>query len=207
MRNDATLQAFPELPLDAAVIIDAIGKRNRRVLLFGAMGTGKSTLAAQLAATLSLHQRSCWCLNTDPGSPAFGPPGCVSVARWTQDAWEVVDYAALCTLDAGRFRLPLVTAVRTLAKQLPGETALIDLPGVVRGASGRELLPALFEATAADTVLAMVTAGKAPPLQDELHSLAADVYLVNAAPEAKQPKSVPGQVNKSPCYKPGAPQP
>ncbi len=187
MRNDVTLKAFPELPLDAAVIIDAIGKQNRRVLLFGAMGTGKSTLAAQLAATLSLHKQPCWCLNADPGSPAFGPPGCISIARWSQDAWEVVDVAALCTLDAGRFRLPLVTAVRALAKQLPGATVLIDLPGVIRGASGRELLPALFDATAADTVLTLVSGDKAPPLQDELGSLATDVYLVHAAVEAKRP--------------------
>ncbi|MGD8934554.1 MAG: Clp1/GlmU family protein, partial [Gammaproteobacteria bacterium] len=187
MRNDVTFQSFPELPLDAAAIIDAIGRQNRRILLFGAMGTGKSTLAAQLAATLSRHQRSCWCLNADPGSPAFGPPGCVSIARWLQDAWEVIDYAALCTLDAGRFRLPLVNAVHSLTKLLPGNTVLIDLPGVVRGAGGRELLPALFEVTAADTVLALFTRDKEPPLLDELHSLAADVYLVHAALAAKRP--------------------
>jgi ribonuclease BN (tRNA processing enzyme) len=187
MRNEIVRRAFAELPLDAAAIIDAIGKQGRRILLFGAMGTGKSTLAAQIAATLSLHHRSCWCLNADPGSPAFGPPGCVSIAAWLQDAWKVVDVAALCTLNAGRFRLPLVTAVRTLAKQLPREMTLIDLPGVVRGVSGRELLPALFEATAADTVIALASGGKTPPLLDELLSLAADVYLVHAAIGAKRP--------------------
>jgi ribonuclease BN (tRNA processing enzyme) len=187
MDNATVHHTFSELQLDAAAIVDALCKQDRRVLLFGAMGTGKSTLAAQIAATLSLSGRSCWCLNADPGSPAFGPPGCVSIARWQQDAWELVDYAALCTLDAGRFRLPLVSAVRMLAKQLPGATVLIDLPGVVRGTGGRELLPALCEAAAADTVLALTAADRPPPLLDELHSLAADIYLVHAAAEARRP--------------------
>ena len=187
MHNNVVRQSFTELPLDAAAIVDAVMRQDRRVLLYGPMGTGKSTLAAQIAATLSLSRRSCWCLSADPGSPAFGLPGCVSIARWQQDAWDVVAYAALCTLDAGRFRLPLVSAVRLLAKQLPDDTVLIDSPGVVRGVSGRELLQALFETTAADTVLALTAHDRSPPLADELHTLSADVYLVQAAAEARRP--------------------
>jgi len=187
MHNGTPRQPFTELPLDAAAIVDAVMKRERRVLLFGAMGTGKSTLAAQIARTLSLTGRTCWCISADPGSPAFGPPGCVSVARWQQDSWFVIDYAALCTLDAGRFRLPLVNAVRSLAIHITAGTVLIDCPGVVRGVAGRELLQALFEATTADTVLALSAVDRPLPLVDELYTLNADIYLLHAAAEARRP--------------------
>jgi ribonuclease BN (tRNA processing enzyme) len=187
MHNSRSRQAFPELQLDAAAIVDAVMQQDRRVILFGPMGTGKSTLAAQIAFTLSLARRPCWCINADPGSPAFGPPGSASVAEWQKDQWQLVDYAALCTLDAGRFRLPLVSAVTALEKQLPCSTVLIDLPGVVRGVSGRELLQSLSAATAADIVLALAAGDKPPPLLDELRSLSAEIYRVPAADAAKRP--------------------
>ena len=54
---------------------------------------------------------------------------------------------ALCTLDAGRFRLPLVSAVRRLAQRPPPEAVLlVDGPGVVRGIAGAELLPGIVQA-------------------------------------------------------------
>jgi ribonuclease BN (tRNA processing enzyme) len=187
MHHGTPRQPFTELPLDAAAIVDAVMQRDRRVLLFGAMGTGKSTLATQIARTLFLARRTCWCISADPGSPAFGTPGCVSVARWQQDSWGVIDYAALCTLDAGRFRLPLVSAVRSLAINIKDGTVLIDCPGVVRGVAGRELLQALFEATAAETVLALSAIDRSLPLEDELHTLNADIYLLQAAVEARRP--------------------
>ena len=110
------------------------------------MGIGKSTLATQLAVALAQQQQSCWCLNADPGTPAFGVPGTVSLAKWEINHWQVSAHAALCTLDAGRFRLPLVSAVRSLVPQLPDDIVLIDTPGVVRGVAGTELLEALKDA-------------------------------------------------------------
>jgi ribonuclease BN (tRNA processing enzyme) len=93
----------------------------------------------------------------------------------------------LCTLDAGRFRLPLVAAIARLARRARGDALLIDGPGVVRGAAGRELLPALVEATVADAVLVLARAGDALPLAAELAALAVAVFPVAAAPGAARP--------------------
>ena len=187
MKIGKTVHDMPELPLHAASIVKAVMEQDRRVLLFGPMGVGKSTLAAQLAKVLSELQRTCCCLNADPGSPAFGVPGSVSTAVWRDDSWQVTNIAALCTLDAGRFRLPLVSAARMMAQQLPTGMVLIDAPGVVRGVSGRELLQGLVEATAVDAILALTAADRPPPLLEELRALPPDVFVVNAAVEAKRP--------------------
>jgi len=187
MKTGKSVHDMPELALHAAGIVNAVMEHDRRVLLFGPMGVGKSTLAAQLAKVLSELQRTCYCLNADPGSPAFGVPGSVSTAVWRDDGWQVTNIAALCTLDAGRFRLPLVSAARMLAQQLPAGMVLIDAPGVVRGVSGRELLQGLVEATAVDAILALTAADRPPPLLEELRALPLDVFVVNAAVEAKRP--------------------
>jgi len=187
MKTGKAVRNIPVLALQAAGIVNAVMEHDRRLLLFGPMGVGKSTLAAQLAKVLSVLQRPCYCLNADPGSPAFGVPGSVSTAVWRDDSWQVTNIAALCTLDAGRFRLPLVSAARMLAQQLPAGMVLIDAPGVVRGVSGRELLHGLVEATAVDTILALTAADRPPPLLEELQALPLDVFVVNAASEAKRP--------------------
>lgn len=187
MKTSKTVHDLPELTLHAADIVNAVMKHDLRVLLFGPMGVGKSTLAAQLAKVLFDLQRPCCCLNADPGSPAFGVPGSVSTAMWQNENWQVTDIAALCTLDAGRFRLPLVSAVRMLAQQLPAGMVLIDAPGVVRGVAGRELLQGLVDAAAVDAILVLTVHDRPPPLLDELRALPVEVFVVNAATEAKRP--------------------
>ena len=178
---------LPFLPYCAAEIADLVLTHNRRLLLYGPPGVGKSTLAAQLARVLAAAGRNCNCICADPGSPAFGLPGAVSLGAWQADGWQVCAYEALCSLDAGRFRLPLVTAVRRLAQTLDDCVLLIDGPGVVRGIAGRELLQGLCEAATADAVLVLTAAEREPPLFDDLRALAADLYVVHAAEEARRP--------------------
>ncbi len=183
----ASLQDTPALSCSAAEIIEAVFKYARRVLLYGPPGIGKSTLCNRLGHALYKAARPCWCVSADPGSAGFGPPGAISLGKWDTDTWRVTDYSALCTLDAGRFRLPLVSAVQKLTHPALDGVVLIDGPGVVRGVAGRELLVGLLAAARVEAVLALTTAEQSPPLLDELLAMAPDVFLVRASTEAMRP--------------------
>jgi ribonuclease BN (tRNA processing enzyme) len=172
---------------EPSAIIDAVLATDRRVLLTGQAGIGKSTLVEALAAALESVGRACWCIGADPGSPRFGVPGAACLARWQGGRWRLAGMEALCTLDAGRFRLPLVSAVARLAQRPCPGVLLVDGPGVVRGVAGAELLPALVGAAGVEVVLALVRAEGPLPLRQELAALPVAVRAVQAASVAQRP--------------------
>lgn len=175
------------LPAEASAVIDAVLQTDRRVLLMGQPGVGKSTLVQALAEVLGRGGRTCWCIGADPGSPLFGVPGAVCLGRWNDEGWVLAGMEALCTLDAGRFRLPLVSAVARLARQVPPGVLLLDGPGVVRGIAGAELLPSLVQVAGIEVVLTLVREGRPLPLAEELAGLPVDVLVVQAASAAQRP--------------------
>ncbi|WP_430229082.1 AAA family ATPase [Nitrosomonas communis] len=178
---------LPVLAYRPAEIATTVLTHHRRILLHGPPGVGKSTLAAQLAHELNKAGQSCYGICADPGSPAFGFPGAVSLARWQSDDWQMCSYEALCSLNAGRFRLPLVLAIQHLIPSFDDNILLIDAPGVTRGVAGSELLQGLFEVAAVDAVLMLTAAGRPPALLDELRSLTSQIFIVPASVEARQP--------------------
>jgi len=159
----------------------------KHLMLFGESGIGKSTLASDLARSFAKAGRLCLCIDADPGSPSFGPPGAVCLGRWEKKGWQQIALEALCTLDAGRFRLPLTEAVRHLARMAESGILLVDAPGIVRSVAGAELLKGLVEAAAIDTVLVLAFHFEKLPLANELATLGCRVVLVQPSGKARPP--------------------
>jgi ribonuclease BN (tRNA processing enzyme) len=159
-------------------------------MLFGESGMGKTTLARALASELANQDRQAWYLGADPGAPLFTVPGAVSLGLRRDKGWTIQGLVALCTLDAARFRLPLVSAVAELARAVGGGVLLLDMPGVARGVAGAELLESLVQAAAIDLVLVLTRPGHPQPLAQELTSLPAEVVLVAAAGQARKPSAL-----------------
>ncbi|MEH6579590.1 MAG: Clp1/GlmU family protein [Amphritea sp.] len=179
---------------------------DRRVLIFGESGIGKSTLASRLIQLLIASGRHASLLDADPGSPAFGIPGAVcmvdqcptdqvffdrELSEGIYSPWKVRDFEALCSLDAGRFRLPLADLVRRLLARSPqgnAETLIIDAPGVTRGVAAAELLSVLVAAADIDLVLILVRKDQPPPLFNELSACGAQLVFVVAHKQARKPE-------------------
>jgi len=158
-----------------------------RILLTGATGVGKSTLASGIAAALARAGRACACLGCDPGTPAFGIPGAVCLGVWRDEAWTLVDFEPICSLDAGRFRLPLIQSVGRLLARASHERVLIDAPGVVRGTAGAELLAGVVDAARVDVVIVIERDTRAGGLDAGLAALAAPVLRIPAHDGAHAP--------------------
>jgi ribonuclease BN (tRNA processing enzyme) len=154
------------------------------------MGVGKSTLALELASCFSRYYGG-HIMSLDPGSPAFGTPGALNRGWWDGDTFRWAGCHALCSLDAARFRLPLVQAAGLFLNDaveagLSGPL-VIDPPGVVRGVAGAELLTALVKSLQVDVVVALVREGKSLPLAAELGWLPVKVLQLPASPLAGRP--------------------
>ncbi len=159
-----------------------------RLLIWGPLGAGKTWIAEALAQRLAGRGTPCVGITADPGSPGFGVPGALALGRWREGGWRVERLAALCALDAARYRLPLVQALGRLAGEVTEGPLIVDTPGVVRGAVGAELLAAMVEAVRADLVLALLpTEGaEAEAARAALRALTVEVVSVPAAPQARR---------------------
>ncbi len=180
----------PDIERDDIPSMLTLLKPFRRIMLWGEMGTGKSTLAVQLLHRLSLQRKSCLLLELDPGTPPFGVPGtiCLGISRNSEVLGKYI--LPVCTLNSARFRLPLILAARKLmvtSKNHYNEpTYLIDPPGVVRGVGGAELLMALTESLEIDAILVLCKTQDVP-LMNEIAALSSRSFTVRASAAARMP--------------------
>jgi ribonuclease Z len=165
-------------------------KGARRLLFWGARGSGKSTLAMALGPVLAGLRGGCQVLSLDPGTPPFGVPGAVCRGWWAGEDFHWGDLQALCSLDAGRFRLPLLMAALRLARLAEKGAALgpilIEPPMVVRGVGAAELLVALVETLSVDALVVLTRPDKPLPLEAEFTALPCKIVTVSPTPEARR---------------------
>jgi len=177
------------VPTETAGIAAELLAEGRRLVIWGPAGTGKSTLAAALAASLEVRGRRCWGIAADPGSPAFGLPGTLSLGCWGGGSWVIRRRVPLCSLDPLRFRLPAVLALRRIAAAVGQQgTMLIDAPGCVRGAAAVELLLGMVDVLGAQAVLAILPEGgaEAEAARAALAGLRVPVSVVRPSPLARR---------------------
>ena len=88
-------------------------------------------------------------VTADIGAPLFGAPGAIGTGRYEGGGWQLIRVEALCTLDAARFRLPLLIALK---RAVSGD-ALVQLPGITRGMAAAELVTGAITLLGAGAVL------------------------------------------------------
>ncbi|MBY4675219.1 Clp1/GlmU family protein [Marinobacterium arenosum] len=168
-------------------LLHTLKQPQARLLLYGAPGSGKSHLAAELARRLQVAGLPCFCLSADPGAPAFGLPAALNLGCWCDDNWQLLEFEPFCSLNAARFRLPLIEVVGRLAEQVSEHPLIIDAPGVSRGIAAAELLPALVNTCRASSLAVLEQDDELQPLHNELRSLTLPVLPIQAHTEASRP--------------------
>jgi hypothetical protein len=142
------------------------------VLVSGGERSARTRLLIELAAELERLGSEATVVTADIGLPFLGPPGAVTRLRHSGGAWAIERIEPLCTLDAARFRLPLLLACRRALQGDSGAPVLVEIPRLTRGMSASEILTGTVEALDATTVLALGSLGE---LRSELEALGAEV--------------------------------
>ena len=138
---------FPPEALQHA--LDAVSSSPTRALVIGAPGGSGAAFITQIA-----RLRPCNAIFADPGLPFIGLPTTIGLARWDHDGWVGIGTEGLATLDAGRFRSPVVRAVSRLARRVPSDAALwVDAPTLLRGVPAAELMQSLCAAVGANVAI------------------------------------------------------
>ena len=165
-------------------LLETIPRGESRLMLVGESGTGKSTLARALGVAMSARGQTVHCLNTDPGVPAFGPPGSLALGAMQDGDWSPLRVEPLCSLDAARFRLPLVMAIQRLLACCPPGSLIIDTPGLVRGVGGAELIPAIAETAGIDLCVVLAQHAGALAIANELAAMGVRIHNLSPPEQA-----------------------
>ncbi|HEY7698432.1 MAG TPA: hypothetical protein VIE88_08440, partial [Vicinamibacteria bacterium] len=145
------------------------------VVVAGGERAFRARLLSELGVELARHGAEPLLVTADPALPFHGPPGAVTRLRWTSGSWAIERVEPLCTLDAARFRLPVVLACRHALEGAKSVPTFVEVPRLTRGMGSSELLSALVQTLGVETV---VWIGGESELQGEITSLGADLIEV-----------------------------
>jgi ribonuclease BN (tRNA processing enzyme) len=145
------------------------------VLVTGGERVFRARILNEVALDLERHGARPLVVTADPALPFLGPPGAVTRLRRERGEWTLERVEPLCTLDAARFRLPLVLACRRALEGATGTPIFVEVPRLTRGMGSSELLSALVQTLGVETV---VWIGGESELQGEITSLGADLIEV-----------------------------
>ena len=144
------------------------GVERGTLLVAGAGGRGKSTLARWLVGQLARTLDRVALVDCDPGQTNVGVPGCVGLAL--TGPWEAPAAAWFVgATTPARHLLPLVVGaarLADLARARGAQAVVLDAPGMVDGALARVLHHHLAAAAGVDQVIAIAA-------RDELDDLLA----------------------------------
>jgi ribonuclease BN (tRNA processing enzyme) len=152
------------------------------VVVAGGERSFRARLLSELVVELERHGAEPLVVTADPALPFHGPPGAVTRLRWTRGNWAIERVEPLCTLDAARFRLPLVLACRRAFEGAASVPVFVEVPRLTRGMGSSELLSGLVQTL---EVKAVVWIGDQDELPKELVSLGVEILEV---PEEKGPR-------------------
>jgi ribonuclease BN (tRNA processing enzyme) len=155
-----------------ALLAERILRSPSAVLVAGGERAFRSRLLNELAGDLEKLASETVVVTADLGLPFLGPPGAVTRLRRTHGDWAVERVEPLCTLDAARFRLPLLLACRRALDGSSGAAVLVEAPRLTRGMSASELLMGFAETFDTTTVLSLGGLGE---LRRELAARGIDV--------------------------------
>jgi len=162
-----------------ASLAERILQSHSAVLVAGGGRAQRSRLLNEIAGELERLGSETVVVTADLGLPFLGPPGAATRLRRTEGDWALERIEPLCTLDAARFRLPLLLACRRVLDDSPRGPVLLEVPGLTRGMSASELLMGFAETFDTKTVLSL---GGLGGLRHELAARGVDVLDMDEEP-------------------------
>lgn len=172
--------------------IAALGRRRvRTIYIIGDSDTGKSTLAATLAAQLARSVATA-CVNLDAGQASIGLP--------TTFAWRMQGgrrerrpdgmYFTGTTSPSGHFDIAVAGAVAMVSEaRKRADTAVVDTCGLARGAAGMRLHHTTIDAVRPDAVIVIERRGELACLIDPLARLTRPLVIRASAPDCIRKRS------------------
>ncbi len=177
----------------AGVLDDIVRGGFRRVMLIGAIDTGKTSFARSLADRLAAEGERVAYLDFDLGQSTVGPPGCVGLQVPWEEGVEPLLPSGMVFLGYTSPVYDLATLIQAglrlerKAEELACNALVIDTSGMVEGGLAALLKRSKIRAFHPDLVVVLDRQGEALHIFRGLEETACgEVRVIRASPEARR---------------------